>query len=71
MACGNEDLPGILIRVSVAVRMPQDHSSSIKGEHFTGAGLPFQRFGPLSCWWAAWWHAGRHGLGERPKSSTS
>lgn len=26
--------------------------------------LTVQTFSPLSSWWEAWWHVGRHGAGE-------
>lgn len=32
-------------------------TDSYNGEHFTGAGLRFQRFSSLSSWQEAWWQA--------------
>jgi hypothetical protein len=32
-----------------------------EGKHLIGAGVQFQRFSPLSSWWEAQQHAGRHG----------
>jgi hypothetical protein len=37
------------------VNRHHDHGNSDKGKHFIGAGLQFQRFGPLSSWWEVWW----------------
>jgi hypothetical protein len=31
---------------------------------FSRAGFKFKRFSPLSSWWEAWQHTGRHGAGE-------
>jgi hypothetical protein len=47
----------------------------VKGHHdegnsLIGSGLQFQRFSPLSSWWEAWQHAGRHWV-RGAKSSTS
>jgi hypothetical protein len=28
-----------------------DQGNAYKGKHFIGAGLQFQKFGPLSSWW--------------------
>jgi hypothetical protein len=39
---------GILVRVSIAMKRCHDQSISHKGKHLIGAGLQFQRFGPLS-----------------------
>ena len=40
-----------------------EHSNSYKGIHLIGAGLPFQRFSPLSSWQEAWQYAGRYAAG--------
>jgi hypothetical protein len=40
-------------------------------KHFTGAGLQVQRFRPLSSWWEAWWHVGRHGAVEKAERFAS
>jgi hypothetical protein len=53
-----------------AVSDLQSHSNSYKG-HLVGAGLQVQRFSPLSSWWEAWQHPGRHDAGEGTESSTS
>jgi len=44
--------------------------NSYKMKHLTGAGLQFQRFGPLSLWQEGWLHTGRHGAGDVAESST-
>jgi hypothetical protein len=46
------------------VKRHQDHGNFNKRKHLTGAGLQFQRFSPLSSWWGAQWHAGRHDARE-------
>ena len=51
----------VLVRVSIVVKRHHDQGNSYKGKHLVGAGLQFQRFRPLSSWWEAWQHAGRHG----------
>ena len=61
----------VLVRVSIAVKRHYDHGNSYKGKHLIGAGLWFQRFSPLSSWWGAWQHVGRHGAGKVAESSTS
>lgn len=33
--------------------------------------LTVQRLSPLSSWWEAWWHTGKHGAGEVTEGSTS
>lgn len=33
--------------------------------------LTVQTFSPLSSWWEAWWHVGRHGAGEEAETLTS
>ena len=38
---------------------------------FNSGWLTIERFSPLSAWWEARKHAGRHGAGEVPESSTS
>jgi hypothetical protein len=48
---------------SIAVKRHHDHGNFYKGKHFIGVNLQFQRFSPLSSWWEAWQHAGRHGTG--------
>ena len=45
---------------SIAVKRHHDHGNFYKGKHFIGVNLQFQRFSPLSSWWEAWQHAGRH-----------
>ena len=50
--------------VFMVAKRHHDHSNSYKGKHFIEAGLQIQRFSPLSSWWEAWEHAGRHGAGE-------
>ena len=54
--CGPaQQFAGVLVRVSIAVeRRYRDQGNSYKRKHFTGAGLQFQRFNPLSSW-------GKHG----------
>ena len=54
----------VLVRVSIAVKRHHDHGNSYKGKHLIGSGLQFQRFSPLSSWWGAWQHTGKHGTGE-------
>ena len=54
----------------IAMKRHHDQGKSYKGLHLIGAGLQVQRFSPLSSWWEAWQHPGRHGAG-RVKSSTS
>jgi hypothetical protein len=44
--------------------------ASLIKDNISLAGLQFQRFNPLSPWWEAWQHAGRHGAGGA-ESSTS
>jgi hypothetical protein len=61
----------VLVRVAIAVNRHQDHGNSYKEKYLIGPGFQFQRFGPLSPWWEAWQHAGRHGAGERAERSTS
>lgn len=39
-------------------------SQQLLGKYLLGAGLRVQSFGPLSWWWEAWQHPGRHGAGE-------
>jgi hypothetical protein len=56
---------------SIAVKRRHDHDKSSKGKNLIGAGLQFQRFSPLSSWWEAWQHAGRHGAGEVAESFIS
>ena len=54
-----------------AVKRHYAHSMSYKEQHLIGAGLQFQRLGPLLSWWQAWECPGRHGAGEGAESSTS
>ena len=61
----------VLVRVAIAVNRHQDHGNSYKEKYLIGAGFQFQRFSPLSPWWEAWQHAGRHGARERAESSMS
>jgi hypothetical protein len=53
------------------VKRHHDHVNSYKRKHLIGAGLQFQRFSPLSSWWEAWPHVGKHGAGERAESFIS
>jgi hypothetical protein len=53
------------------VKRHHDQGNSYKGKHLIGAGLQFQRFGPLSSWWEAWQHSHRHGVEGGAESSTS
>ena len=53
------------VLVWIAVKRHHDQGNSYEGKHFTGAGLQFQRFSPLSSWWEAWRCAGRHGAEMR------
>jgi len=43
-------------------------SQQLLGKYLLGAGLRVQSFGPLSWWWEAWQHPGRHGAGEGAKA---
>jgi hypothetical protein len=43
----------------------------VKENILIGTDLHFQGFSPLSSWWEARQHAGRHCAGEEAKSSTS
>jgi hypothetical protein len=45
----------------IAMKRHHDQGKSYKGLHLIGAGLQVQRFSPLSSWWEAWQHPGRHG----------
>jgi hypothetical protein len=60
---------GVFVRVSLLGR---DTMTMMilkkKGIHW--GWLTVQRFSPLSSWWRAWQHAGRHGAGEGAESST-
>ena len=63
--------PTVLVRVSIAVKRHCEQGNVPKEQHLIGAGLQLQRFSPLSSWWEAWQHPGRHGAGEGAESSTS
>ena len=60
----------ILVRVSNAVKRHHDQGNSSNGYHFIVIGLQGLRFTPLSLWWEARQHAGRHDA-EGAESSTS
>ena len=55
--------PSVLVRVSTAVKKHLDQGKSYKEQHLIGAGLQVLRFIPLSLWWEASQHPGRHGVG--------
>ena len=61
----------VLDMVSIAVKRHHDQGNSYKEQHLIGAGLQFQRFSSSSSRQEAWQCLGRHGTGERAKSSTS
>jgi hypothetical protein len=48
----------------IAVKRHCDHGKFYEGKHLIGAGIYFQRFTPLSSWWEAMQHVGRHMLEE-------
>ena len=55
----------ITVWVSIAVKRHQDQTKA-----FTcGGSLTIQRFSPLSSWWEAGQHRGRHSAGEGAESS--
>jgi hypothetical protein len=58
-------------KCSMAVKTHHYHSSSYTEKHPSGAGLQFQGLSPSPLWQEAWWHTGRHGVGEVAESSTS
>jgi hypothetical protein len=51
------------------VKRPDDHDNTYKRKHLVGAGLQFQKFGPLSSWHRAWLNTGTHGVGMVTESS--
>jgi hypothetical protein len=51
------------------VKRHHDQGNSYEGKHLIGAGLQFQRFGPVSSWWEAWKQVGRHDAGEGAENS--
>ena len=57
MGCGDQTQAWqqvLCLRVSIAVKRHHDLSNSYKGQHLIEAGLPVQRFSPLSS-------CGKHG----------
>ena len=48
-----------------------DHGNTSKEKHLVGGWLLAQRISPLSSWWEAWQHTGRHGVGEGVESFIS
>ena len=59
----------VLVRVSIAVKRYHDQVNFYKGQHLIGAGLPLQKFSPLSSWQEAWQHLCRHGPGGAENST--
>jgi hypothetical protein len=51
------------------MRRHSDEGNSYTRKHLTGDGLQFQSFSPLSSWWEAWQHPGRHGTGGAESST--
>jgi hypothetical protein len=49
------------LRISIAVKTHYDQGNSYKGQRLIETGLLVLRFNPLSSWWEAWQHPGRHG----------
>jgi len=48
LSCFQLFLLVVLVRVVISVKKYRVTSNSYKGRHFTGAGIQFQRFSPLS-----------------------
>jgi hypothetical protein len=51
------------------VKRHHEQGKSYKRKHLIGAGVEFQRFGPLSSWNQEWQRAGRHDAGEESSIS--